>query len=115
MSKTENKHNITLSDSAAERIGYLSSQDDDRGKKLRISVIGGGCSGFQYKYDFVDTSEKDDIIIEKGGATVLIDEISADIIKNSQINYVQTLGFEHFEIKNPNAASRCGCGNSFSI
>jgi len=115
MSKTENKHNITLSDSAAERIGYLSSQDDDRGKKLRISVIGGGCSGFQYKYDFVDTSEKDDIIIEKGGATVLIDEISADLIKNSQINYVQTLGFEHFEIKNPNAASRCGCGNSFSI
>jgi len=115
MSKTENKHNITLSDSAAERIGYLSSQGDDRGKKLRISVIGGGCSGFQYKYDFVDNTEKEDIIIEKNGATVLIDEISADLIKNSQINYVQTLGFEHFEIKNPNAASRCGCGNSFSI
>ncbi|MEQ9115833.1 MAG: iron-sulfur cluster assembly accessory protein [Rickettsiales bacterium] len=115
MSSIENKHNITLSDSAAQRIGYLSSQEEDKGKKLRISVIGGGCSGFQYKYEFVASTDKDDLVIHKDKATVVIDQTSADLINNSEINYVQTLGFEHFEIRNPNAASKCGCGNSFSI
>lgn len=115
MDSTENKHNISISDSAAARIAFLSSQEEDKGKKLRISVEGGGCSGFQYKYEFVTDSEKGDLVLHKDGATVVIDEVSAEMIQNSQVNYVQSLGFEHFEIKNPNAASKCGCGNSFSI
>jgi iron-sulfur cluster insertion protein len=115
MDSTENKHNISISDSAADRIAFLSSQEEDKGKKLRISVEGGGCSGFQYKYEFVTETQDGDLILTKNNATVIIDDVSAEMIQNSEINYVQTLGFEHFEIKNPNAASKCGCGNSFSI
>lgn len=115
MSISQNKYNIAITDNAAKRINFLTSQEEDKGKKLRVSVIGGGCSGFQYKYEFVEESEQDDAVIQKTGATVLIDEISADLIKDSVIDYVETLGFEHFKITNPKAASRCGCGNSFSI
>lgn len=112
---SQNKYNISITDNAAKRINFLTSQEEDKGKKLRVSVIGGGCSGFQYKYELVSESEKDDTIIQKAGATALIDQVSADMVKNCTIDYVETLGFEHFQITNPKAASRCGCGNSFSI
>lgn len=115
MTSQQNKFGISLSDNAAKRINYLTSKEEDRDKKLRISVIGGGCSGFQYKYEFINKIEKDDTVIENSGAIVVIDEVSAELIKGSELDYIETLGFEHFQIKNPQAASRCGCGNSFSI
>ncbi len=115
MASEQKNFEISLSESAAKRISFLTQQGEDKGKKLRISVLGGGCSGFQYKYELVDTIESDDIIIKNDGATLIIDQVSADLLKGSVVNYIESLGFAHFEIKNPNAASKCGCGNSFSI
>ena len=110
-----NSHKITISDSAATKIKELFLHGQEKGKILRISVEGGGCSGFQYLYNFVDQQNPDDIILNNDGATVLIDLISSDFMKEAVIDYVETLGFSSFEIKNPTSSSRCGCGNSFSI
>ena len=109
-----NDTNITLSDNAASKINELVSKEFEH-KKLRISVNGGGCSGFQYQYDFVQDVNSDDIVLEKNGATVLIDTMSAEFMKDAVIDYVETLGSAEFLIKNPNTSSKCGCGNSFSI
>jgi len=105
---------ITLSDNAAKRIAFLLSKENDN-TKLRVAVDGGGCSGFQYKFDFVEQEEEGDLILEKGGAKVLIDDVSVGMMDDAVIDYVETLGAAHFEIKNPLAASSCGCGNSFSV
>lgn len=104
---------ISLSDNAAERIAFLLSEEKEN-TKLRIAVDGGGCSGFQYDFDFVQSEEEGDLVIEKNGAKVLIDNISAEMMDGSVIDYIETLDAAHFEIKNPNAVSSCGCGNSFS-
>ena len=110
-----NIEKITISDNAASRIQEITSKGDEKGKKLRISVDSGGCSGFQYRYDFIDQEKSEDIIFEKNNVAVVIDPISIEFIKGSEVDYVETLGFSSFEIKNPNSGSRCGCGNSFSI
>jgi len=110
-----NSNEITISDNAALRILKITSDGSNAGKKLRISVEGGGCSGLQYKYDFITEAEEEDIILQKNGADVIIDPTSAEYMKGSLIDYVQTLGFSSFEIKNPISSSKCGCGNSFSI
>jgi len=103
---------IEITESAAKRICFLANG----GNKLRVSVEGGGCSGFQYKYEFfTGDSNPDDIILEKDGAIVVIDSISMEFLKGSKLNFVEELGASYFEIKNPNASSGCGCGNSFSI
>lgn len=115
MISSQNKHNILISEQAAIKIGTLISNGEDKGKKLRISVNGGGCSGFQYKYEFVEKISADDLIITNGNAIVIVDEISAEYMKDSIIDHVETLGASHFQIKNPNASSKCGCGNSFNI
>ncbi len=104
---------ITVSDNAASKINELTSKES-LNKKLRISVNAGGCSGFQYQYDFVQNNNSDDLVLEKNGAIILIDSISAEFMKNSTIDYIETLGSAEFLIKNPNATSKCGCGNSFS-
>ncbi len=106
--------NIELSDTAAKRILKL-LQDETAGAKFRVAVEGGGCNGFQYKFDFDSNKNADDVLIAKDGVEVLIDPTSAELLQGSVINYVETLGFAHFEIKNPQAASSCGCGNSFSV
>ncbi|MDD9329079.1 MAG: iron-sulfur cluster assembly accessory protein, partial [Bartonella sp.] len=82
---------------------------------LRISVEGGGCSGFSYKYDLVSESKEDDFIIKKGGAVVLIDSISLPFMEGAEIDFVDDLMGQSFQIHNPNATSSCGCGVSFSI
>lgn len=105
---------IQISDSAAKRIGKL-LQGESAGARFRVAVEGGGCNGFQYKFDFDNNKNEDDVIFTKDGVEVVIDTVSADLLKGSIINYVETLGFAHFEIKNPQAASSCGCGNSFSV
>jgi iron-sulfur cluster insertion protein len=106
-----------VSDNAAARVAKLLKEEEDPvNSKLRVAVMGGGCSGFQYTFEF-DTAPvaEDDLLIEKYGARVVIDSTSLDILQGSQLDYVETLGAAAFEITNPNATSSCGCGNSFSV
>lgn len=105
---------LQISDSAVKRINHL-LKDEAEGSRMRIAVEGGGCNGFQYKFDFDTSKNADDKIFERDGVAVVIDETSLELVKGSMLNYVETLGFAHFEIKNPQAASSCGCGNSFSV
>ncbi|MFM8799802.1 MAG: iron-sulfur cluster insertion protein ErpA [Tagaea sp.] len=106
---------VLVTESAAKRIAFILSQEDQKGMKLRISVSGGGCSGFQYGFTFDDTKNDDDILIEKDGAAVLIDTTSLELLGGSQIDYVEDMIGASFQIKNPQAKSSCGCGNSFSV
>ena len=82
---------------------------------LRVSVEGGGCSGFSYKFDLVDAKHDDDVAIEKAGATVLIDDMSLIYMGGSVIDFVDDLMGQSFQIRNPNAVASCGCGTSFSV
>ena len=107
--------NMTISDSAAQRIGIMRQKQDNPKLMLRVRVLGGGCSGFQYELDFDDKTNADDVTVEKNGAVVVTDESSLPFLQNAVIDYEQTLMGSAFKIKNPNAASSCGCGNSFSV
>jgi iron-sulfur cluster insertion protein len=106
---------ISISDSAAQRIAQLSRLEGKPGLMLRVSVSGGGCSGFQYGFDFAEQVGDADRTFERDGVTVVIDEISLELLNGSQIDFVEDLIGSYFEIKNPNASSSCGCGASFSI
>ena len=112
--ETTIENSITVSPAAAARINTI-VEEEARNKLLRVSVEGGGCSGFQYKFGLVAQSEEDDLVIEKDGATVLIDVISQPFLAGSEIDYVQELIGASFKIHNPNASSSCGCGTSFTI
>ncbi len=105
---------VTLSSSAAEQIKAIMLKSDD-GPYLRVAVEGGGCSGFQYKFDFAKSPEDDDIVIERDGAKVLIDMVSLDFLSGSEIHYAKELIGSAFKIRNPNAVAACGCGTSFAI
>ena len=105
---------VTVSDRAARRIAEIAAGDPAT-PLLRISVEGGGCSGFQYKFDLVAEKAGDDLVLEKAGATVLIDPISAQYMEGSEIDFVDDLMGAAFKIKNPVATSSCGCGTSFSV
>ena len=105
---------ITLSDAAARRLASL-SQVEGRPVFLRVAVDGGGCSGFQYRFDLVDAPEPDDLKIENDGQAAVVDEMSLALLKGSQIDFVDELAGAEFKIRNPNARSSCGCGVSFSI
>lgn len=106
--------NITVSESAAKRIAKIISTDPDK-TALRVSVEGGGCSGFSYKYDLVNEQNDDDLVIEKLGAKVFIDSISVPYLDGSVIDFVDDLMGQSFQIRNPNATASCGCGTSFAI
>lgn len=105
---------FTISDSAAARIAHLLKTEPE-GTRLRVAVEGGGCSGFQYHFDFVQGQEADDLLFGPDSAPVLVDTTSLEFVKGSMLDYVATLGAAAFEIKNPNAKASCGCGNSFSV
>jgi iron-sulfur cluster insertion protein len=108
--------NFDISDEAAERIINIFQEEKKIGASLRIRVDVGGCAGFQYNFDIDEIGpQTGDLSIEKNGASILIDDISANLIKGSKLVLIEDLGGYHFEIKNPNAASGCGCGNSFSV
>jgi iron-sulfur cluster assembly accessory protein len=105
---------ITISPRAAKRIVELVSAD--RAASLfRVSVEGGGCSGFQYRFELANETADDDILIERDGATVAIDPVSADFVKGSEIDFVDELIGAQFNINNPNAPASCGSGTTFSI
>jgi iron-sulfur cluster assembly accessory protein len=105
---------VTVSDRAARRIAEIVAGEPDK-PLLRVSVEGGGCSGFQYKFDLVEVSEADDLIIERAGARVLIDQVSLAYMAGSEIDFVDDLIGSSFRVINPNATASCGCGTSFSI
>jgi iron-sulfur cluster assembly accessory protein len=105
---------VVLTERAARRIKQIAAQENDN-KLFRVSVEGGGCSGFQYKFDLVGAVEADDLVIEREGARLLIDPVSLDYLKGSQIDFVDDLMGATFRVVNPNAQSSCGCGTSFSI
>ncbi|ARO29892.1 iron-sulfur cluster insertion protein ErpA [Rhizobium sp. YTUHZ045] len=105
---------VTLSDAAAKRIAAIVSAEAGK-SALRVSVEGGGCSGFSYKFDLADSAGDDDIVIEKNDAKVLIDSLSLVYMAGSEIDFVDNLLGQSFQIKNPNAVASCGCGTSFSI
>jgi iron-sulfur cluster insertion protein len=115
MSEVTGERGITISDSAARRIAALKAQEEAEGAFLRIAVSGGGCSGFQYGLSFDEETNPDDVVFEHGGVRVVIDDTSLDLLNGSEIDFVEDLMGASFQIRNPNAASSCGCGNSFSI
>jgi iron-sulfur cluster assembly accessory protein len=106
--------NVTVTERAALRIGEI-LKSEPNGTMLRVSVEGGGCSGFQYKFDTERAKADDDVVIEKAGATVLIDPVSLNYMAGSEIDFVDDLIGSSFKINNPQATASCGCGTSFSL
>lgn len=105
---------ITLTQTAADRIKAILAKQSDA-TMLRVSVDGGGCSGFSYKFDFETAANADDLIVERDGAKVAIDEMSLEFLDGSEIDFSTDLIGAAFKINNPNATASCGCGTSFSI
>lgn len=105
---------ITLTPSAAARVAAVAAK---QGKPaiLRLSVEGGGCSGFQYRFGFADAPEAGDTIAETDGVRLVVDDMSLDLVRGAAVDYVESLGGAAFRVENPNAASGCGCGTSFSV
>lgn len=106
---------IKFSDGAAAKVGELIAEEGNDDLKLRVYVTGGGCSGFQYGFTFDESVNEDDTRIEKNGVTVLIDSMSVQYLAGAEIDYTEDLSGSQFVIRNPNAATTCGCGSSFSI
>jgi iron-sulfur cluster assembly accessory protein len=107
-------HPISVTDRAAEKIKQILAGDPGK-LHLRISVLGGGCSGFQYGFELDDARNADDIAVEKNGATVVIDPVSLGYMEGAEIDFVDDLIGAAFKVKNPHATASCGCGTSFSI
>ena len=105
---------LVVSERAAKRIGEI-LKSEPAGAMLRVSVEGGGCSGFQYKFDIAASADVDDLKIERDGITVLVDEVSAPLLAGSELDFVTELMGQSFQIRNPNATASCGCGTSFSL
>jgi iron-sulfur cluster assembly accessory protein len=105
---------IGLTPSAAARVAAIAAK---QGKPaiLRLSVEGGGCSGFQYKFELAEDAAADDAIAETDGVRLLVDPISLDLVRGANVDFVESLGGAAFRVTNPNAASGCGCGTSFSV
>ncbi len=106
--------NVDLTPSAAARIAAIAAKQA-RPAILRLSVEGGGCSGFQYKFGLADAAESDDAVAETDGVRLIVDPVSLDLVAGAAVDYVESLGGSAFRVTNPNAASGCGCGSSFSV
>jgi len=104
---------ITLSERAAKRIVEILQAED--AALMRVSVEGGGCSGFQYRFDLVQDQTPDDIVVERDGARVVVDPVSLGFVRGAEIDFVDELIGAQFKINNPNVTASCGCGTSFSI
>ena len=115
MSSAPEAPRVEVTANAAKRVAWLVAQEGRPGLMLRVSVSGGGCSGFQYGFSFDDAVGGDDRTFERDGVTVVIDEASLDLLNGSQIDFVEDLIGASFQITNPQATSSCGCGSSFSI
>ena len=105
---------IFLTDSAAKRVAAIAARQS-KPAILRLAVDGGGCAGFTYKFELADVAEADDAIAETNGVTLVVDPTSLDLVRGSAVDFVEDLGGAAFKVTNPNAASGCGCGSSFSV
>lgn len=106
---------VTLSASAARRIAVLRDKEGDPALMLRLTVSGGGCSGFQYQFPFDATRNPDDRVFARDGVALVVDEVSLDLLVGAEIDFVEDLMGAAFQIRNPNATSSCGCGASFAV
>jgi iron-sulfur cluster insertion protein len=105
---------FSVTDNAAKRIAFLAAKEG-KPVAMRVAVLGGGCSGFQYNFSFEETANDDDLTIEHNGARVFVDATSLELLAGSELDYVVEMVGSSFQVKNPNATSSCGCGNSFSM
>lgn len=108
------QRSLTLSPSAAARVAAIATRQG-KAAILRLSVEGGGCSGFQYKFGLADAPDADDSVTETDGVRLVVDPVSLDLVSGCIVDYVESLGGAAFRVENPNAAAGCGCGSSFSI
>jgi iron-sulfur cluster insertion protein len=106
---------VGLTESAARRVAELRRQENLPDAFLRLAVSGGGCSGFQYGFSFDDTRQAEDFVFERDGVQLVVDETSLELVKGAEIDFVEDMMGASFQVKNPNAASSCGCGSSFSL
>ncbi len=105
---------VSLSPSAAKRVEWIAERQG-KPKILRLSVEGGGCSGFQYRFDLADAADGADAVSETDGVKLVVDPVSLDLVAGSTVDFVELLGGAAFRVENPNAAAGCGCGSSFGI
>ena len=112
---TDQSPTVSVTASAARRVAQLIEAENRPELKLRVAVAGGGCSGFQYTFDFDDQVNDDDLVLEREGVSVLIDSLSLEYLAGARIDFVDDLIGAAFKIDNPNAEASCGCGTSFSI
>ena len=106
---------ITLSPAAAARVRWIADRKGETEAALRLAVDGGGCSGFTYRFGLADDIDADDIVTETDGVKLVVDPVSIDLVRGCIVDFVDSLGGSSFKVENPNAASGCGCGSSFSI
>jgi iron-sulfur cluster insertion protein len=111
---TETPAPVDFTDSAAAKVKELIEEENNEQLKLRVFIQGGGCSGFQYGFTFEEDRQGDDMAVEKGGVTLLIDPMSLQYLMGAKIDYKEDLEGARFVIQNPNATTTCGCGSSFS-
>jgi iron-sulfur cluster insertion protein len=106
---------VGMTESAAKRIAWLIAQEGDARLMLRLSVSGGGCSGFQYGFSFDNARQAEDHLFERDGVKMVVDETSLELLAGAEVDYVEDLVGSSFQVKNPNATSSCGCGSSFAV
>lgn len=105
---------IILTESAAKRVAWIAERQS-KPAILRLAVDGGGCAGFTYKFELADAQADDDAVAETNGVKLVVDSVSLDLVRGSAVDFVEDLGGASFKVTNPNAASGCGCGSSFSV
>ena len=105
----------SLTPAAAKRVAAIAQKQGNPALKLRLSIEGGGCAGFQYKFGLESEAAADDLAVECEGVTMLVDPVSLSFVGGAVVDYVESLGGAAFQVQNPNAASGCGCGTSFSV
>jgi iron-sulfur cluster insertion protein len=105
---------ITLTENAAKRVAWIAERQS-KPAILRLAVDGGGCAGFTYKFELAEAADADDLVAETDGVQLVVDPISLDLVRGSAVDFVEDLGGASFRVTNPNAASGCGCGSSFSV
>lgn len=106
---------LIFTDNAATKVRQLLDEEQNDALKLRVYITGGGCSGFQYGFMFDENQEEGDAVIEKQGVTLLVDPMSGAYLEGAEIDYVEGIEGAQFVIRNPNAATTCGCGSSFGV
>lgn len=111
----EKQRQLNFTDAAARKVKALVEEEGNTALKLRVYIIGGGCSGFQYGFAFDETQKDDDIVTENQGAYLLVDAMSFQYLVDAEVDYKEDIDGAHFIIRNPNAKTSCGCGSSFSI